>query len=399
MNNPFLNKNRKFILEIENSLSEQYKEIDRITELNDYKVIKSMQENQLSQADFAWTTGYGYGDYGREKVEKIYSDIFHTEDALVRPSIASGTHALYIIMSAILKSGDELLSVSGKLYDTIQKVIGLTGSEKGSLISKGIKYNEVDLKNNTFDYENIKKAISNDTKLITIQRSIGYAHRKCHSIEEIEKLVKFIRSFNKEVIIMCDNCYGEFTRELEPSDVGVDIVGGSLIKNLGAGISIGGGYICGKKDLIEMCANRLTAPGLGKDLGLTFGTSRLTLQGLFYAPMVVANALKSALIVGKTFENLGFEVFPKSDSKRNDIVQAIILENEDNVIKFCREIQKAGTVNSHVTPYPWDMPGYEDQVIMASSGFIDGSSIELSADAPLRQPYIVFYQGEYHITK
>lgn len=391
MNNYY--KYKKFINSCENELSNEFSRLDELRELSQLKVISAMQKVRLSQSDFHWNTGYGYDDVGREKVESVFADIFKAEDALVRPSIASGTHALSIALQASLLPGDEMLSISGRPYDTLQKVIGIAGKEKGSLKEYGITYNELKLVQNQIDYENIINYITDKTKLVTIQRSIGYAERRALTIGEIEKAIKIVKDINPKINIMVDNCYGEFTSDKEPSEVGADLTVGSLIKNLGGGIALSGGYIVGRSDLIERCSNRLTAPGIGKDCGLTFGTTRLTLQGLFFSPMIVNNALKASLLLGKVFSKLGYDVFPSDFNNRSDIVQAIKFGSKESVIAFCQALQASSVINSHVVPYPWDMPGYEDQVIMATGGFVDGSSIELSADGPLREPYIVFYQG------
>lgn len=391
MNNYY--KYKKFINSCEKELSNEFSRLDELRELSQLKVISAMQKVRLSQSDFHWNTGYGYDDVGREKVESVFADIFKAEDALVRPSIASGTHALSIALQASLLPGDEMLSISGRPYDTLQKVIGIAGKEKGSLKEYGITYNELKLVQNQIDYENIINYITDKTKLVTIQRSIGYAERRALTIDEIEKAIKIVKDINPKINIMVDNCYGEFTSDKEPSEVGADLTVGSLIKNLGGGIALSGGYIVGRSDLIERCSNRLTAPGIGKDCGLTFGTTRLTLQGLFFSPMIVNNALKASLLLGKVFSKLGYDVFPSDFNNRSDIVQAIKFGSKEPVIAFCQALQASSVINSHVVPYPWDMPGYEDQVIMATGGFVDGSSIELSADGPLREPYIVFYQG------
>lgn len=352
-----------------------------------------MHKSRLSSTDFYWTTGYGYGDVGREKVEEIYSKVFATEDALVRPTIASGTHALSLTLSALLKPGDELIYISGAPYDTLQQVIGSKGNIDGSLIDFGIKYKEVPLKNKQIDIDKVLKTISDDTKLIAIQRSTGYSDRRAFTIEEIEEAIKAIKDFNSEIIIMVDNCYGEFVDYREPTDVGADIMAGSLIKNPGGGLALSGGYVVGRNDLIEKVANRNTAPGLGKDTGLTFGTSRTTLQGLFLAPHIVSEAVKGALLVAIVYKSLGFKIVPEIDDKRSDIIQGVELLNRERVSEFCIGIQEASAVDSFVRPEAWDMPGYEDPVIMAAGGFIEGSSIELSADGPMREPYYAYYQG------
>lgn len=387
------NKVIKFVIEKEKAILNKFDKINDIKEYNQYKVINAMQESRLSSTDFNWTTGYGYGDIGRDKVESIYARVFNTEDALVRPSIASGTHAISLTLSGILRPGDELMAISGPPYDTLQKVIGVKGNMSGTLIDYGIKYKEIPLVDNKINTEEVKKSISQNTKMVMIQRSTGYSDRRALTIDEIENAIRSIREYNMEVIIMVDNCYGEFLEFKEPTDVGADIMAGSLIKNPGGGIALSGGYIVGKSYLVEQIANRLTAPGLGKDCGLTFGTTRSTLQGLFLAPHIVSEAVKGALLVAIAYKELGFNVVPDIDDCRSDIIQAVQLNSPERVIEFCRGIQAASAVDSYVTPEAWDMPGYEDKVIMAAGGFIEGSSIELSADGPIREPYFAYYQG------
>ncbi|WFA09733.1 aminotransferase class I/II-fold pyridoxal phosphate-dependent enzyme [Tissierella sp. Yu-01] len=382
-----------YVDDIENAITEKFREIDEIKAYNQFKVIKAMQENRLSSTDFYWTTGYGYGDIGRDKVESVYASVFNTEDALVRPTIASGTHAITLTLSGILRPGDELIAISGAPYDTLQKVIGVKGNVSGSLIEYGTIYKEIPLINNKIDLESVKKTISEKTKMVMIQRSTGYSDRRALTIDEIEEAIQSIREYNTEVIIMVDNCYGEFLELREPTDVGADIIAGSLIKNPGGGLALSGGYIVGKQNLVEQVANRLTAPGLGKECGLTFGTSRTTMQGLFLAPHIVAEAVKGALLVAKTYKELGFKIVPEIDDNRSDIIQGVELLMPERVSEFCKGIQAASTVDSYVIPEAWDMPGYEDKVIMAAGGFIEGSSIELSADGPMREPYYVYYQG------
>ncbi|QQY80667.1 cystathionine beta-lyase family protein involved in aluminum resistance [Keratinibaculum paraultunense] len=374
-------------------IKDKFNEINKIKEYNQFKIIHSMQKARLSSIDFNWTTGYGYGDIGRDKVEEIYSHVFNTEDALVRPTIVSGTHAITLTLSGLLRPDDEFLSITGSPYDTLQKVIGVKGDTQGTLFDYGIKYKEIPLKDGKIDVDNAIRNISESTKLILIQRSTGYSDRKAINIDEIKTAINKIKNYNKDIIIMVDNCYGEFVEKLEPSDVGADVMAGSLIKNPGGGIALTGGYIVGKSNLIEQIANRSTAPGLGKDCGLTFGTTRTTLQGLFLAPHIVAEAIKGALLVGIAYKQLGFEIIPDLEDARSDIIQAIKFNSPDRVIEFCKGIQEASVVDSFVTPIPWNMPGYEDEVIMAAGGFIDGSSIELSADGPMREPYFAYYQG------
>lgn len=377
----------------EELIKDKFHKIQEIKEYNQLKVIYSMQKSRLSSTDFNWTTGYGYGDIGRDKVEEIYSYVFNTEDALVRPTIVSGTHAITLTLSGLLRPGDEFISITGSPYDTLQKVIGVKGDIQGTLLEYGIKYREIPLNNGKIDIEKVINSITEKTKLLLIQRSTGYSDRKAISIDEMEIAINKIKQHNKDIIIMVDNCYGEFVEKLEPSDVGADIIAGSLIKNPGGGLALTGGYIVGKTNLVEQVANRSTAPGLGKDCGLTFGTTRTTLQGLFLAPHIVAEAIKGALLVGIVYKELGFEVIPDVEDDRSDIIQAIKFNSPDRVIEFCKGIQEASAVDSFVTPIPWDMPGYEEKVIMAAGGFVDGSSIELSADGPMREPYFAYYQG------
>lgn len=382
----FVNRKEKLILN-------KFNRIDEIKEYNQYKVINAMQECRLSSTDFNWTTGYGYGDIGRDKVEQIYAHVFNTEDALVRPAIASGTHALTLTLSGLLRPGDELVAITGAPYDTLQKVIGVKGNMSGTLMDYGVIYKEIPLIGNVINIKEVIKNISKDTKILMIQRSTGYSDRRALTIEEIENAIKAIREHNKDVIIMVDNCYGEFLEFKEPTEVGADIMAGSLIKNPGGGIALSGGYIVGKSNLVEQIANRLTAPGLGKECGLTFGTTRSTLQGLFLAPHIVSEAVKGALLVAIVYKELGFNVVPDVDDLRSDIIQGVQLNSPERVVEFCRGIQAASVVDSYVVPEAWDMPGYEDKVIMAAGGFIEGSSIELSADGPIREPYFAYYQG------
>jgi cystathionine beta-lyase family protein involved in aluminum resistance len=378
----------------EQEIIDKFNYIEKIKEYNQYKVIKSMQESKLSSSDFNWSSGYGYGDIGREKIEKIYSLVFNCEDAYVRPLIASGTSAIFLALSSLLRPNDELISITGSPYDTMQEAIGIKGNQKGSLLEFGIKYREVSLNNDgSIDIAKSIDSITDRTKMIYIQRSTGYSNRKAIPIEEIAEAIKAIKDYNENVIIMVDNCYGEFTDKIEPTDVGADIMAGSLIKNPGGGLALSGGYIVGRKDLIEQVANRSTAPGIGKECGLTFGMTRNILQGLFLAPHVVAEAMKGALLVGAVYKGLGFEIVPDLDDKRSDIVQAVKFNSPEMVVEFCKGIQSASAVDSFVIPTAWDMPGYENKVIMASGGFVEGSSIELSADGPMREPYFAYFQG------
>ena len=374
-------------------LKERFDEIDRLADINQLKVIASMQKNNVSEACMLGTTGYGYNDIGRETLEKVYADIFHTEDALVRAQITCGTHALALALMSNLRPGDELLSPVGKPYDTLEEVIGIRDSV-GSLKEYGVTYRQVDLLDDgTFDYENIKKAITDKTKLVTIQRSKGYQTRPSFSVKQIGELISFVKSIKPEVICMVDNCYGEFTEEIEPSDVGADMVVGSLIKNPGGGLAPLGGYICGKKECVENAAYRLTSPGLGKEVGASLTILRDFYQGLFLAPTVVASALKGAIFAANVYEKLGFDVIPNSTEDRHDIIQAVTFGDRDKMIAFCQGIQAASPVDSFVKPEPWAMPGYDSDVIMAAGAFISGSSIELSADGPVKEPYSVYFQG------
>lgn len=378
---------------IEDSLKERFAAIDVLAEKNQLKVLKAMQDNKLQEAHFAPTTGYGYNDLGREALEGIYASLFETEDALVRPQITCGTHALNIALSANLRPGDELLSPVGKPYDTMDEIIGIRPSN-GSLAEYGVTYRQVDmLEDGSIDFEGIRAAISPRTKLATIQRSKGYASRPTLSVAQIGKIISCIKSVKPDVICMVDNCYGELVEEQEPTQVGADLCVGSLIKNLGGGLAPIGGYIVGKEKYVENCAYRLTSPGLGKEVGATLGiTSQLT-QGLFYAPSVVASALKGAIFAASLYEKLGYEVFPKAGETRHDIIQAVNMKTPEGLCAFCHGIQAAAPVDSFVVPEPWAMPGYDSDVIMAAGTFVSGASIELSADGPLRPPYTAFFQG------
>ena len=375
------------------SLHDRFEEIDKNAEYNQMKVIKAMQDEKVAEMHLSGTTGYGYNDDGRDTLEKIYSDIFKTEDALVRPQIICGTHALNVALSSNLRPGDELLSPVGKPYDTMDEIIGIRPS-KGSLAEYGITYAQVDLlPDGGFDYEGIKNAINERTKLVTIQRSKGYASRPTLSVERIGELIKFIKDIKPEVICMVDNCYGEFVERIEPSEVGADMIVGSLIKNPGGGLAPCGGYIAGKKECVEQAAYRLSSPGLGKEVGATLGVNQSFYQGLFLSPVVVAGALKGAIFAANVYEKAGFVVRPDGSEPRYDIIQAVELGSADGLLAFCKGIQAAAPVDSFVTPEPWPMPGYDSDVIMAAGAFVQGSSIELSADGPLKEPYSVFFQG------
>lgn len=375
------------------SLHDRFEEIDKNAEYNQMKVIKAMQDEKVAEMHLSGTTGYGYNDDGRDTLEKIYSDIFKTEDALVRPQIICGTHALNVALSSNLRPGDELLSSVGKPYDTMDEIIGIRPS-KGSLAEYGITYAQVDLlPDGGFDYEGIKNAINERTKLVTIQRSKGYASRPTLSVERIGELISFIKSIKPDVICMVDNCYGEFVERIEPSEVGADMIVGSLIKNPGGGLAPCGGYIAGKKECVEQAAYRLSSPGLGKEVGATLGVNQSFYQGLFLSPVVVAGALKGAIFAANVYEKAGFVVRPDGSEPRYDIIQAVELGSADGLLAFCKGIQAAAPVDSFVTPEPWPMPGYDSDVIMAAGAFVQGSSIELSADGPLKEPYSVFFQG------
>jgi len=378
---------------IEQTLLERFKEIDRIAEYNQLKVVHAMQESHVREGCFNYASGYGYSDIGRDILEEVYAKTFHTEAALVRPQITCGTHALALALSANLRPGDELLSPAGKPYDTLEEVIGIRES-KGSLAEYGITYKQVDLlEDGTFDYENIKKAINEKTKLVTIQRSKGYQTRPSFSVKQIGELIAFVKEIKPEVTVMVDNCYGEFVETIEPSDVGADMIVGSLIKNPGGGLAPIGGYIAGTEECIENCAYRLTSPGLGKEVGASLGVMQSFYQGFFLAPTVVAGALKGAIFAANIYEKLGFPVIPNSTESRHDIIQAVTLGSPEGVIAFCKGIQAAAPVDSYVSPEPWAMPGYDSDVIMAAGAFVQGSSIELSADGPIKPPYAVYFQG------
>ena len=375
------------------NLKERFEAIDEVAEYNQLKVIAAMQKNRVAEMHLSGTSGYGYNDEGRDTLERVYADIFKTEDALVRPQIICGTHALNVAISSNLRPGDELLSPVGKPYDTMDEIIGIRPS-KGSLAEYNISYRQVDLLDDgSFDYDGIRKAINEKTKLVTIQRSKGYATRPTLSVERIGELIHFIKDIKPDVICMVDNCYGEFVEEIEPSDVGADMIVGSLIKNPGGGLAPIGGYICGTKQCIENCSYRLTTPGLGKEVGANLGVMSSFYQGLFLAPNVVASALKGAIFAANLFEKFNFNVIPDGKESRHDIIQAIEFGNPDCVIAFCKGIQAAAPVDSYLTPEPWDMPGYDAPVIMAAGAFVSGSSIELSADGPIKPPYAVYFQG------
>ena len=388
----------EFVKGAENSLSKRFSEIDDITAICQMKVLKAFQDNHINATHFDWSTGYGYDDAGREAVERVYASVFGTEAALVRPNIVNGTHAIATTLLGMLKPGDELIEVTGTPYDTLQTVIGRESEKtvgfRGTIKDYGIKYKEVPLNDNMdVDLNAIADAVTSSTKVVALQRSTGYDWRPAISLESLRAVCDLVHSIDPEIVIMLDNCYGEFVDIIEPTEFGVDIMAGSLIKNPGGGLALSGGYIVGRADLIEQVSYRLTCPGIGAECGLTFGQNRNVLQGLFIAPKVVNAALKGAILTGTVYNRLGFEVMPPADHKRSDIIQAVKFLTPERTIAFCNAVQSAAPIDSYVSPVPWDMPGYADQVIMAAGAFVQGSSIELSADAPLREPYIAYFQG------
>ncbi len=383
----------EYCKDILEGLKERFEAIDANAEFNQLKVLNAMQKNKVSEMHLGGSSGYGYNDDGRDTLEQVYADVFKTEAALVRPQIMCGTHALNVALAANLRPGDELLSPVGKPYDTMDEIIGIRPS-KGSLAEYGISYRQVDLlPDGTFDYDNIAKAINEKTKLVTIQRSKGYATRPTFSVKQIGELIKFVKDIKPDVICMVDNCYGEFVEPIEPSELGADMVVGSLIKNPGGGLAPCGGYIAGTKECVEQAAFRLSSPGLGKEVGATLGVNQSFYQGLFLSPTVVAGALKGAIFAANVYEKLGYRVVPDSKESRHDIIQSVELKTPEALIAFCKGIQSAAPVDSYVTPEPWAMPGYDSEVIMPAGAFVQGSSIELSADGPLKEPYAVYFQG------
>ncbi|MBQ9014324.1 MAG: methionine gamma-lyase family protein [Bacilli bacterium] len=377
----------------EKEVKEEFNKIDELCDLNSIKVLNAFNKNNISEVHFNSTTGYGYGDIGRDAIENVFADVLGGEDALVRSQFISGSHALTVALFAYLRPGDIMLSISGLPYDTLHEVIGIK-ENKSSLKSFGIKYEQIDLVNDDFDYDAIKKYLKNNkVKLIEIQRSKGYSTRKSITIDKVEKVCKFIKDIDKDIIIMVDNCYCEFVEEKTPLEVGCDVIVGSLIKNLGGGIAPNGAYIAGKKELIDLAGERLTLPGEGREVGPTLGINKSILQGLFLAPSVVASSLKTAVLTSKVLQHLGYKVEPKYNDNRCDIVQSIIFGNEDDLVSYCQGIQAASPIDSFSKPIPWDMPGYDDKVVMASGSFTQGSSIELSCDGPVRDPYIAYQQG------
>lgn len=378
----------------ENDVRDRFEKLDDIAAYNQYKVLDAFQKNSIRDMHFSWNTGYGYDDAGRDATERVYADVFHTEAAIVRPIIVNGTHALTLALAGVLRPGDELIYCTGAPYDTLEEAIGIRGEGKGSLREFGIRYKQVELTpEGDVDLDALRDAIGPDTKMVSLQRATGYGWRKAVSIDEIKRVTTFVKSIDPGIICMADNCYGEFLDVIEPTDVGIDIMAGSLIKNPGGGLALTGGYIAGRKDLIDKVSYRMTSPGIGGECGLTFGQTRSILQGLFIAPRTVNGALKGAVLCARVFEKLGYDVCPSYSDERSDIIQSVKLGSPEAVIAFCKGIQAAAPVDSDVTPLPWDMPGYDDQVIMAAGAFVQGSSIELSADAPVREPYIVYFQG------
>ncbi len=376
----------------EQNLKDIFNKIDDQTLKNSKKVLDSFHKHNLSSNDLYGTNGYGYNDIGRDKIDSIFADIFNAESGLVRNQFISGSHAITIVLQALLRPNDTLLSITGTPYDTLHEVIGIKDNNS-SLISYGVNYKEIDLIDNDFDYENIKKELNNNIKVIHIQRSRGYSTRESLDIKKVEKVIKLIKEINKDIIIFVDNCYCEFVEDLSPIDVGADIMVGSLIKNLGAGIATNGAYIVGNKKLVDLCAERLTLPGEGREVGPSFEANRMFLLGLYFAPSVVSSALKTSILTSKVLEKLGYKVSPKYNDIRCDIVQLIYFNNEDEIIKYAQGIQSSGPIDSYVKPIPSDMPGYDNKIIMASPSFTSGSSIELSADGPLRKPYVLYQQG------
>lgn len=378
----------------EEAVSGRFDRLDDIMAYNQYKVLDAFQKNRICDRHFSWNTGYGYDDAGRDALEQVYADVFNAEAALVRPIIVNGTHALTLTLMGILRPGDKLIYCTGAPYDTLEEVIGIRGEGKGSLREYGVSYSQVELRDDgRIDFDALGEAIGPDTRMVTLQRATGYGWRRAITIEEIKEWADFVHGINPDIVCMVDNCYGEFLHTLEPTDVGADIMAGSLIKNPGGGLALTGGYVAGRRDLVEKISYRMTSPGIGGECGLTFGQTRTMLQGLFIAPKTVNGAVKGAVLCAEVFSSLGFPVCPEADDERSDIIQAVRLGSPEAVIAFCKGIQASAPVDSHVSPEPWDMPGYEDPVIMAAGAFVQGSSIELSADAPIREPYNVYFQG------
>ena len=402
--NPFFEIDEKILSASDKALSlceKQFKAIEDITEYNQNKVIKAFIDNKISETNFGASTGYGYGDMGREVLDKVWAQVFCAEDALVRHNFTCGTHTLAVALFGVLRPGDNMLCVTGTPYDTIHNVIGIKGSEMGSLKDFGVNYSEVELKDEKPDLEAIKAAVNADTTMVYVQRSRGYELRPSLKVEEIGEIVKVVKDKNPGVIVMVDNCYGEFVQKKEPCEVGADLIAGSLIKNAGGGIARTGGYIAGRHDLVEKCAFRLTTPGLGKEVGATLGMNRELYMGLFYAPHTVGEALKAAVYISALYECFGYDVTPRFNEERGDIVQSLGLENEKSLVAFCQGIQSGSAIDSFLLPEPWDMPGYDSKVVMAAGAFTLGSSIELSADAPIREPFYAWIQGglNFHSAK
>lgn len=384
----------ELVKKAEQAISKEFAALDDTMAFNQYKVLSALQKNRIADMHFAWNTGYGYDDPGRAAVESVYAEIFGTEAALVRPTIVNGTHALAITLMGILRPSDELIYCSGGPYDTLEEVIGIRGEGKGSLKEYGITYQQVELlPDGSIDLETLGKAISEKTKMVSVQRATGYGWRKSITVNQIEELTDFVHQKNPSIVCMADNCYGEFLDIKEPTNVGIDVMAGSLIKNPGGGLALTGGYVCGRSDLVEKISYRMTCPGIGGECGLTFGQTRSMLQGIFMAPKVVNGAVKGAILCAKVYEMLGYEVCPGASDDRSDIIQAVRLGSAEAVVAFCEGIQAAAPIDAHVTPLPWEMPGYESEVVMAAGAFVQGSSIELSADAPIREPYNVYFQG------
>ena len=384
----------ELIKQAEKEVLSEYEALDDIMAYNQYKVLSALQKNRIADMHFAWNTGYGYDDPGREAIERVYADIFGTEAALVRPTIVNGTHALAITLMGVLRPGDELIYCSGGPYDTLEEVIGIRGEGKGSLKDYGITYKQVELlPDGSIDLETLGKTISDRTRMVSVQRATGYGWRKSITVNQIETLTKFVHQIRADIVCMADNCYGEFLDIKEPTNVGIDVMAGSLIKNPGGGLALTGGYVCGRDDLIEKISYRMTCPGIGGECGLTFGQTRSMLQGIFMAPKVVNGAVKGAILCAKVYEMLGYEVCPGTKDDRSDIIQAVKLGSPEAVVAFCEGIQAAAPIDAHVSPVPWEMPGYESEVVMAAGAFVQGSYIELSADAPIREPYNVYFQG------
>ena len=384
----------ELVKKAEQAISKEFAALDDTMAFNQYKVLSALQKNRIADMHFAWNTGYGYDDPGRAAVESVYAEIFGTEAALVRPTIVNGTHALAITLMGILRPGDELIYCTGGPYDTLEEVIGIRGEGKGSLKEYGITYQQVELlPDGSIDLETLGKAISEKTKMVSVQRATGYGWRKSITVNQIKELTDFVHQKNPSIVCMADNCYGEFLDIKEPTNVGIDVMAGSLIKNPGGGLALTGGYVCGRSDLVEKISYRMTCPGIGGECGLTFGQTRSMLQGIFMAPKVVNGAVKGAILCAKVYEMLGYEVCPGASDDRSDIIQAVRLGSAEAVVSFCEGIQAAAPIDAHVTPLPWEMPGYESEVVMAAGAFVQGSSIELSADAPIREPYNVYFQG------